>query len=72
MDAKNQKAVLYNSTQAAKWRDQALDQLNEERKKEGNTVETVKTSTTRDPYGRVISVKQTAEIETQYTYPKLK
>lgn len=71
MDANNQKAVLYNSTQAAEWRNQAVDKLIEERKKEGNTVETIKTKTTKDCYGRVISVKQTAEIETQYTHPKL-
>lgn len=70
MDAKKQKAVLYHSSQAEEWREQALDKLNEERKKEGNTVETTTTTTTRDPYGRIISVKQSAAIETQYMYPK--
>lgn len=70
MDAKNQKAVLYHSKKAAEWREQAMDKLNEERKKEGNTVETTTTTTTKDPYGRIISTKRTVEIETQYTYPK--
>lgn len=70
MDKNKQKAVLYESPQAKQWREQAVNKLMEQRKREGNTIETTTTTTTKDEYGRITSVKRTVGIETHYTHPK--